>query len=90
MNVYLSTGLTWLEPPGPVTRTSTVEAADAGAIAVIWFGESTLKLDAGVEPKVTLVAPSRYLPAIFTALPPAVLPDVGRGRRQPAPARLRR
>jgi len=26
---------------------------------VIWLEESTLKLDAGVEPKVTLVAPSR-------------------------------
>jgi hypothetical protein len=47
-----------LEPPGPATRTSTAEAADGGAIAVIWLEESTLKLDAGVEPNVTPVAPS--------------------------------
>ena len=57
--MYLSADTASLDPPGPVTCTSTVEAVLGGAIAVIWLEKSTLKLDAGVEPKLTPVAPSR-------------------------------
>ena len=45
--MYLSAPVASEEPPGPVTRTSTVPAAAGGAIAVTRVGDSTVKLDAG-------------------------------------------
>ena len=49
--VNLSCLLLMLVPPGPVTQTSIFPAASAGEIAVIEVSESTVKDDAGADPK---------------------------------------
>jgi hypothetical protein len=63
-------------PPAVVTLTSTVPVP-AGEVAVIEVPEMTVKLVAGVAPKVTAVAPVRFVPVIVTEVPPARGPDVG-------------
>ena len=57
--------------------TSTVPAAPAGEVAVIWVALSTVKLEAAVDPKVTAVAPVKWVPVMTTDVPPAVEPEVG-------------
>jgi len=57
--------------------TSTAPAAWAGAVAVIWVAELTVKDVAGVPPKVTAVAPVKFVPVIVTVVPPAVAPELG-------------
>jgi hypothetical protein len=57
--------VTWLVPPPAVTVTSTVPLP-GGAIAVIWVELSSVKLAAGVPPKLTLLAPSKFSPVIVT------------------------
>src|SRR5690606_4882314 len=64
-------------PPGVVTSTSTIPATCGGVVAVIWVGLSTVKLVAGVPPKVSAVAPVRSVPMMVTEVPPAVLPVFG-------------
>ncbi len=64
-------------PPAVVTETVTAPAACAGAVAVICVALLTVKLVAGVLPKVTAVAPVRFVPVIVTLVPPVVGPDVG-------------
>ncbi len=66
-----------LVPEGAVTVTSTVPAACAGAVAVIWFALSTVKVVAAVAPKSTAVAPVNPVPAIVTEVPPAAGPELG-------------
>ena len=56
---------------------STVPAACAGAVAVIWVALSTVKLAAGVPPNDTALAPVSPVPVTVTLVPPAVVPDVG-------------
>ena len=63
-------------PPVVVTRTSTVPVP-AGDVAVIWVAELTVKPVAGVAPKLTAVAPVKFVPVIVTVVPPATGPDVG-------------
>ena len=63
-------------PPAVVTRTSTVPVP-AGAVAVIWVAELTVKPVAGVAPKLTAVAPLKFVPVIVTVVPPATGPEVG-------------
>ena len=65
-----------LVPSAVVTVTSTVLAAPAGAVAVIWVGPFTVYA-AGVEPKVTPVAPVKLVPVMVTDVPPVVEPEVG-------------
>ena len=63
-------------PPVVVTRTSTVPVP-AGDVAVIWVAELTVKPVAGVAPKLTAVAPVKFVPVIVTDVPPVAGPEVG-------------
>ena len=49
----------------------------AGLVAVIEEAEFTVTLDAVVEPKLTLAPAPKPVPAIVTAVPPSVLPELG-------------
>ena len=49
----------------------------AGVVAVIEVAELTVKLVAFVAPKVTAVAPVRFVPVMVTVVPPAVGPAPG-------------
>jgi len=64
-------------PPGVATVMSTVLAPAAGETAVIDVAELTVKLAAGVAPKLTAVVPVKFVPVIATGVPPAVGPDIG-------------
>jgi hypothetical protein len=75
--VYLSGEPVALVPPEVVTVTSTVPAAPAGAVAVIWVALLTVKPVAAFAPKLTAVAPVNPVPLIVTLVPPAVGPDAG-------------
>ncbi len=48
----------------------------AGATAVIWLAELTVKLEALTAPNLTAVTPEKLAPVITTVVPPAVLPEV--------------
>nr|MCA1071698.1 hypothetical protein [Delftia acidovorans] len=72
-----SAALVALVPPVVVTRTSTVPAAPAGAVAVIWVALLTVKPVAGVAPKVTPVDPMKFVPVMVTVVPPPWGPAVG-------------
>lgn len=52
-------------------------AAWAGAINVIVFEFTTVKLDIETPPNVTAVAPVKYNPCMVTEKPPAVVPTEG-------------
>ena len=56
---------------------STVPAAWAGDVAVIWVSELIVKLVAAVAPKLTAVTSVKPEPVIITDVPPAVVPAVG-------------
>ncbi len=60
-----------------VTVMSTVPAEPAGAVAVIWVAEFTVKLVALVAPNFTAVAPLKLVPVMVMDEPPAVDPLVG-------------
>lgn len=64
-------------PPGVVTATSALPAVLAGVYATICVAEFTVKLAAGVPPKVTADAFVKFVPVIVTLVPPAVEPLVG-------------
>ncbi len=64
-------------PSGVVTVTLIVPCERAGAVAVICVALSTVKLVAGVPPKLTAVAPVRLVPVMITGVPPVVTPLVG-------------
>ena len=64
-------------PPAVITVMSTVPAERAGAVAVIWVAEFTVKLVALVAPNLTAVAPLKLAPEIVMDVPPAVDPLVG-------------
>src|SRR5271166_4739192 len=64
-------------PDGVVTVVSTVPAASAGVVAVIWVDELTVKVVAGLAPKSTVVAPVKSVPVIVTTVPPWVVPELG-------------
>ena len=64
-------------PAGAVTVTSTGPADPAGEVAVMEESEFTMKLVAGVEPKLTAVAPVKRVPVMVTLVPPAVGPELG-------------
>ncbi|PMQ03042.1 hypothetical protein JaAD80_28965 [Janthinobacterium sp. AD80] len=66
-----------LVPPGVVTRTSTVPALPAGAVAVICVALFTVKPEAAVAPKVTAVVPPNPVPVMMTVVPPPTGPAVG-------------
>ena len=55
-----------MPPAGMVTVTSTVPAAPAGEVAVIWVAETTVKAVAAVAPKSTAVAPVKSVPVMVT------------------------
>ncbi len=71
-----------LVPPAVVTVTFTVPDP-AGAVAVIWVALSTVKLVAGVPPKLTAVTMGlsitlvKLAPMMVTRYPPAARPLVG-------------
>ena len=65
-------------PLGAVTVISTVPAAPAGAVAVIWVALLTRKRSPTLVPNFyRAVAPVRLVPVMATAVPPAVVPPVG-------------
>ena len=61
-------------PPGVVISTLTVPAVRAGVVQVMVVELTTLTFVAAVPPKVTLVAPVRFVPVMVTLVPPEVLP----------------
>ena len=60
-------------PPGAVTAIFPV--APEATMALITVSENTLKKLAGVPPKLTAVAPVKFLPVIVTVVP--LVPEVG-------------
>ena len=64
-------------PLGWVTVTSTVPAAWAGDVAVIEVGLTTVNDAAATPPKLTLVAPVKFVPLMVTLVPPALEPVFG-------------
>jgi hypothetical protein len=65
-----------LVPPGVTTLTSTVPVR-AGLVAVIWVELSIVKLVAAVRPKLTALAPPKFVPVMVTDVPPLVGPALG-------------
>ena len=72
----LSAATAALVPTGVTTVTSCTPVP-AGAVAVTWVAELTVKLVALVAPKRTAVAPVKVTPVIVTTVPPAVEPEAG-------------
>jgi hypothetical protein len=64
-------------PSGVVTVTSTVAAAWAGDVAVIWVAESTVNEVAATAPKWTALVPVNWVPVMDTVVPPAIGPELG-------------
>ena len=66
-------------PEGVVTTTKRATAAEvAGETAVISVEDTTVKLLAGpAPPKVTAVAPVKFVPVMVTVVFPVVGPEVG-------------
>ncbi|GFE19790.1 hypothetical protein Sliba_02430 [Streptomyces nigrescens] len=63
-------------PPGVVTVICTVPVP-AGATAVTWVSETTVKEVAGVAPNRTAVVAARPVPVSVTVVPPAAGPELG-------------
>ena len=63
-------------PPGVVTATLTAPAGPAGVVTVNDVAEFDVIVPA-VPPKVTDVAPDKFVPVIVTLVPPEVGPDEG-------------
>ncbi len=63
-------------PPIVVTSIAT-DPLSPGVVAVIWVGESTVNAVAGVVPKSTAVAVSKWVPVMVTLVPPVAGPDAG-------------
>ena len=63
-------------PAGVVTVTLTVPLP-AGEVALMEVAELTVKVEAGVLPNLTDVAPVRFVPVMVTAVPPAAGPELG-------------
>ena len=76
-------------PPGAVTETLHV-APPLATTAVICVGEFTIKLAAGTPPKLTAVAPKKFVPVIVTVAPAAALvgakPPIVGGAKKLKPA----
>jgi hypothetical protein len=65
-------------PAAVVALTSTVPAVGlGGATAVITASELTVKLEAGVLPNLTALAPVKSWPMSATEAPPVVEPEAG-------------
>jgi len=61
------------------TITPTASAAiPGGVLQVIVVGLNTKRLVAGIPPNVTEVAPVNPIPVILTAVPPDLVPNVGK------------
>jgi hypothetical protein len=60
-----------------VTITLAVPAVPAGVVAVIDVALTTVTEVAAAPPKVTLVAPLKFVPVMVTACPPPVGPEEG-------------
>jgi len=56
---------------------STGPADPPGAVALIWVALSTVKLLAGLDPKLTPVAFVKFVPVIVMLVPPPVGPAEG-------------
>jgi len=75
--VYASAELVALVPPGVVTVTSIAPTAPAGLVAVMLVALITVTLVAATPPKLTPVAPVKFVPVIVTLVPPAAGPLAG-------------
>ena len=81
--VMVGAGVTYLylvadvtEPPGVVTLMVTVPAVSAGVLTTIFVAASDVTV-AALPPKVTAVAPLRWVPLMVTTVPPVVEPVAG-------------
>jgi hypothetical protein len=63
-------------PLAVTTLTDTVPAASGGETAVMEVDELTVKLLAGTFPKSTASTSAKFVPVMFTDVPPLVVPDV--------------
>src|SRR5580704_7063718 len=73
-------------PAGVVTVTSTTPPIPPGGeVAVICVALFTVYPVAAVAPKVTAVAPVKFVPVITTDVPPCVAPEVGASPVTPGP-----
>ncbi len=63
-------------PPGVVTLTSTVPVP-AGEVAVICVALLTVNEPAALPPKLTALAPEKFVPVMVTPVPPAAGPVFG-------------
>jgi hypothetical protein len=75
--VYRSAATGALIPAVVTTSISTVPTVPAGAVAVMLVLLLTVKLVAGVLPKITAVVPVNPVPEIVTVVPPATGPAAG-------------
>jgi hypothetical protein len=66
-----------LRLPGFVTVTVTGPEAPAGVVAVMDVALATTTLVAAVEPNFTVAPAAKFVPAMVTAVPPAVEPVFG-------------
>jgi len=75
--VYWSAVLVADVPPALLTVTSTVPPASAGATAVIEVAELTVRLEAAVDPNLTVSPAANPVPVMVTDVPPAEGPLFG-------------
>jgi len=64
-------------PPAVAASTLAAPGECAGVVAVICVALFTVKLAAFVPPKVTLVAPVKFVPVMVTFVPPLIRPESG-------------
>jgi len=64
-------------PPAVVTETFCAPSAPDGVTAVIEVALTTTTLVAAAPPKVTLLAPVKFVPLIVIGVPPNVVPEFG-------------
>ena len=66
-----------LKPFEFVTTTFTAPAARAGVTAVIVLALTMLTFVAALPPKVMVAPDEKFVPVMFTDVPPAVVPELG-------------
>ena len=74
---YVKSVFAAFTPPGVVTRMLAVPAGRDGVVQVIVVESTTTRFEADDPPKVTAVAPVKFVPVIVTLVPPEVLPVAG-------------
>ena len=63
--------------PAEVTTVTSTVVVPAGAVAVIWVAELTVKLVAATDPNCTELTEAKLVPLITTEVPPVEGPEIG-------------